>query len=87
MKARVVLSVCWRSRCSSSLPGFLSRPTTITLRICELADAAIFRSTGVVSGHTLKHLLSAAGVYVLLVMIRRRHGWARAGRPHGRPTA
>jgi len=42
-------------------------------KICELWDVPIFAATGIVSGHTLKHLSSAAGVYVLLVMIRRRH--------------
>ena len=41
-------------------------------KICELWDVAIFSATGFVSGHTLKHLLSAAGIYVLLVMLQRR---------------
>jgi hypothetical protein len=62
---------------------FVTLGMYVLAKICELGDAAIFRSTGAVSGHTLKHLLSAGGVYVLLVMIRRRHSWARSGRPSG----
>lgn len=39
----------------------------------EVADAPIFRATGgMVSGHTLKHLLAAAGIAVLLAMLVRR---------------
>ena len=39
-------------------------------KICELYDRAI-SSLGV-SGHTLKHLVSAAAVYTLFVMLKRR---------------
>jgi hypothetical protein len=35
-------------------------------------DAAIFAALRVVSGHTLKHLLAAAGVGILLAMLARR---------------
>jgi hypothetical protein len=39
----------------------------------ELADAPIFAATGhVVSGHTLKHLVAAAGVACLVAMLRAR---------------
>jgi hypothetical protein len=35
-------------------------------RLCELADAPIFALGGVVSGHSLKHLLAAAAALVIL---------------------
>lgn len=42
-------------------------------KVAEAKDAAIFVATGgVVSGHTLKHLLAALGVGVLAVMLARR---------------
>ena len=38
----------------------------------ELADAWVFDLGGFVSGHTLKHLVAAAGVWCLLLMVRER---------------
>ena len=38
----------------------------------ELADAWIFDLGGFVSGHTLKHLVAAAGVWCLVLMVRER---------------
>ena len=48
-------------------------------KLAELADGAIFRATGWVSGHTLKHLLAAAAVGTLAWMLSRRRSFA-AGR-------
>jgi len=39
----------------------------------EFLDAQIFALTGVLSGHTLKHIAAAAAAWLLLVMLRRRH--------------
>jgi hypothetical protein len=42
-------------------------------KVAEMNDVEIFSLTGhVVSGHTLKHLLAAGGVFALLAMLRRR---------------
>ncbi len=42
-------------------------------KVTETYDAAIFRSTGeAISGHSIKHLLAAAGCYSLLWMLRAR---------------
>ncbi|MEW8506575.1 MAG: hypothetical protein AB2598_07700 [Candidatus Thiodiazotropha sp.] len=39
----------------------------------EAYDVALFRMTGeTVSGHTVKHLLAAAGCYSILIMLKRR---------------
>jgi hypothetical protein len=38
----------------------------VAARACELLDASIFVLTGVVSGHTLKHLAGAAGAAAIL---------------------
>lgn len=48
-------------------------------KAAEAYDAAVFEATlGLVSGHTLKHLLAAAACYTLLAMLRRRRSWAVA---------
>ena len=45
----------------------------VLAKLTEAFDAAIFaRTTGLVSGHTLKHLLAAAACYTLVEMLRRR---------------
>lgn len=43
--------------------------------VCERLDRPIYALLGdVVSGHTLKHLLAAAAIYVIYLMLREREG-------------
>ncbi|ABS27906.1 hypothetical protein [Anaeromyxobacter sp. Fw109-5] len=45
----------------------------VAAKLAEVRDAAIFAATaGVVSGHTLKHLLAALGIGALVLMLSRR---------------
>jgi len=45
----------------------------VLAKVTELYDLAIFDYTqGLVSGHSLKHLLAASGCYSILVMLHRR---------------
>ncbi|MBI1747553.1 MAG: ceramidase domain-containing protein [Acidobacteria bacterium] len=39
----------------------------------ELFDHAVYRLFGVVSGHTLKHVVAACGLLLLAIAVRRRH--------------
>jgi hypothetical protein len=42
-------------------------------KVLEVADGAIFRMLGgVISGHSLKHLVAALGAYVFLIALQRR---------------
>ena len=41
-------------------------------KVCEHFDREIFEALGLVSGHALKHLVSAAAAVPLLVMLQRR---------------
>ncbi len=41
-------------------------------KVCEVLDPLILRLNGIVSGHSLKHLLAAAGSWLVLRMLRRR---------------
>jgi len=53
----------------------------ILAKLAEFYDHGVFEITqGLMSGHTLKHVLAAAGCYAILVMLRVRH--AIAGPSH-----
>jgi hypothetical protein len=41
-------------------------------KVCEVFDEPIFRLTGFVSGHTLKHVLAGAAAGLVLVVLARR---------------
>jgi hypothetical protein len=43
-----------------------------TARLAQLGDAPLFARTGLVSGHTLKHVLAAAGGALLLCALHYR---------------
>ena len=47
----------------------------------ELADGFIFARGGIISGHTLKHLVAAAGVACLVGMLRTRAVWSARSVP------
>jgi hypothetical protein len=44
----------------------------ILAKICEKFDAEIFELMGFISGHSIKHLLAAAGLYLLLKSYQQR---------------
>lgn len=41
--------------------------------LCDFTDRHIATLTGVVSGHTVKHLIAALAMYGVLLHLRRRH--------------
>jgi hypothetical protein len=45
----------------------------IIAKLCEHFDRGIYNFLGFVSGHTLKHLFAALGLYFLLLSFQRRH--------------
>jgi hypothetical protein len=47
--------------------------------VCEVYDGAIFAATGLLSGHTLKHLLGGLAVAALAWMLARRRALPGAG--------
>ena len=44
----------------------------VLAKVCELNDAPLFEALGIVSGHTLKHLLASAAAFVLTLDFARR---------------
>jgi len=45
----------------------------VLAKVFEFLDTQIFDLTGIISGHTLKHVTAATAAWLLLGMLRRRH--------------
>ncbi len=46
-------------------------------KLLELLDAVIYASNGVVSGHTLKHLVASLGTLWILLILKQRRPLSR----------
>jgi hypothetical protein len=70
----VVLSVSllYRSRYTHGWAIFLLAAAYSVAKVVEVYDREIFEAGHWLSGHTLKHLAAALGIYVLLVALQRR---------------
>jgi hypothetical protein len=74
----IPLMLWWLPTRYSAGAGLLAAAAIYALaKVPELTDGAIFRATGVVSGHTLKHLLAALSGYAVLLMLERRRAVAK----------
>jgi hypothetical protein len=68
-----LLVVLGRPRYTGSAWLFAALALYVVAKLAEVRDAAIFAATaGVVSGHTLKHVLAALGIGALVLMLARR---------------
>jgi len=68
-----VLIVLFKSRYSHQWVLLVALAWYALAKVTEAYDLAIFRGTGeTISGHTIKHLLAAAGCYSILWMLRAR---------------
>jgi hypothetical protein len=67
-----VILVCFDSVFIKTGGYWLLLSAYVIAKLCEHFDREIFHVAGVVSGHTLKHLAAAVGIYLLLVSFRRR---------------
>ena len=68
----LAVSLLYRSRYTHGWVIFVLAAAYGVAKVTEVYDRAIFELGGWVSGHTLKHLAAAAGVYLLLLALRRR---------------
>ena len=46
----------------------------VLAKVCEYFDAQIFAAGGVISGHTLKHIIAALGLFQVVLMIKEKRG-------------
>lgn len=67
-----VILVCFNSAYTKTSGYWLLLSAYVIAKIFEHFDREIFALSGLMSGHTLKHLAAAAGIYLLLVSFRRR---------------
>ena len=67
-----VILVCFDSVFTRSNRYWLLLSAYVIAKVCENFDREIYSVVGLVSGHTLKHLIAGAGIYLLLVSFRHR---------------
>ncbi len=72
MAAIPLLSALFPARYTHGADWLVALALYVLAKAAELGDAAVFRAGGVVSGHTLKHVLAALALAVLVRMLVRR---------------
>lgn len=70
--AIVVIAAVYPSSYTRSADMFQVVAIYACAKVAEVLDAPIYAMGGIVSGHTLKHLIAALAAYWLLRMLRRR---------------
>jgi hypothetical protein len=73
MLASPIILVCFHSRCSHVQAYWWLLLLYTLAKLFELLDGEVFELLGFISGHSLKHLTAALGLYVLLVYYQKRH--------------
>jgi hypothetical protein len=56
-------------------------------KLLEWLDQTIYTANGLVSGHTLKHLVAALGAYWILLMLQHRRPLVGVSQSPGMPDA
>ena len=67
-----VILLCFDSASTTSIGYWLLLSAYVIAKIFEHFDSEIFSASGWASGHTLKHLTAAVGIYLLLMSFRQR---------------
>lgn len=73
MLAIPIMMICFRSHCTHVYAYWWLLLAYIAAKLFEHFDAEVFDVLGVISGHSLKHLAAALGMYVLLVFYQKRN--------------
>lgn len=72
LAAVAALAMLFPARYTRGFDLALATGVYLLAKACEILDGPIYSLGGLLSGHTLKHLLSAAAAALVLRMIRRR---------------
>ena len=72
MLASPIILACFRSNCSHVQAYWWLLLLYIIAKVFEHFDGEVYDVLGFISGHSLKHLTAALGVYVLLVFYQKR---------------
>ena len=73
MLAIPIMMICFRSSCTHVYAYWWLLLAYIVAKLFEHFDAEVFDVLGFISGHSLKHLTAALGMYVLLVFYQKRN--------------
>ena len=73
MLAIPVMLACFRSRCTHVYAYWWLLLAYIVAKLFEHFDAEVYEVLGFISGHSLKHVTAALGMYVLLVFYQKRN--------------
>jgi len=73
MLAIAIMLVCFRSCCTHVYAYWWLLLAYVVAKLFEHFDAEVFNVLGFISGHSLKHLAAALGMYVLLVFYQKRN--------------
>ncbi len=68
-----IMLVCFRSKCTHVHAYWWLLLAYIAAKLFEHFDGEVFDMLGFISGHSLKHLTAALGMYVLLVFYQKRN--------------
>jgi len=72
MLAIPVMLICFRSRCTHAYAYWWLLLAYLAAKLLEHFDGEVFDMLGFISGHSLKHVAAALGMYVLLNFYQRR---------------
>ena len=72
MLAIPIMMICFRSRCTHVYAYWWLLLAYIIAKLFEHFDAEVYDVLGFISGHSLKHLTAALGMYVLLFFYQKR---------------
>ena len=67
-----IILVCFRSRCTGVNAYWWLLVAYIVAKIFEHFDTAVYSVLGLISGHSIKHMIAALGLYVLLASYEKR---------------
>jgi hypothetical protein len=73
MLAIPVILICFRSRCTHVYAYWWLLLAYVVAKLFEHFDVEVYDAFGVISGHSMKHLTAALGMYVLLVFYQKRN--------------
>jgi len=68
-----IILICFKSRCTGVNAYWWLLVAYIVAKAFEYFDGEIYRVLGVISGHSIKHIVAALGTYILLFSYQRRH--------------
>ncbi len=72
MLAIPIMLVCFNPRCTHVQAYWWLLVIYLTAKVFEQLDGEVYDALGIISGHSLKHLTAALGMYVLLVFYQKR---------------